>query len=50
MPEPAIQHQAVARQHEGHRIQAVAPRDDNREVDFDALLGKLLGEAHVLPA
>ena len=42
LPEPVVQQQAVARPPEQPHIQIAALRDDNREVDFDALLGKLL--------
>ncbi len=42
LPEPVVQQQAVARPPGQPHIQIAALRDDNREVDFDALLGKLL--------
>ena len=49
-PEPVVQQQAVARPPGQPHIQIAALRDDNREVDFDALLGKLLSvDLVVLP-
>ena len=41
MAEPALQQQPAPAQHPGQQVLPPPQRDDNREVDFDALLGEL---------
>ena len=48
-PEAADLQRAARRRRDRQRVQAAAPREDNREVDFDALLGEVFRSFETVP-